>query len=320
MGDHPVARERVLVVGDANPDLVLRGDVVPRFGQIEQLLDAADLVIGGSAAIMAHGVGPARPSGEPARRRRRGRPGRIAARPARRRGRRHRPPVRAAGGADRGHGRALARRRARDPHLSRRDCDTDRRRGVGGHRGDPGLRHVHVASLYLHPAFVDTLAPVLAGLRVAGRTVSLDTNDDPSGSWQGMDELLPNVDVLLPNAREAIELAGLGAGADPVDAARALAGRGPLVVVKLGAQGAVAAAHDGTVDHGRRGRGTGRSTRPAQATPSTPRSSTPGWPAPSWPPAWPAPSGPGRMRSAAVGGTAGQPTASELDTSTTTGR
>src|SRR5215831_11013516 len=46
----------LLVVGDANPDLVLRGDVVPRFGQAEQLLDAADLVLGGSAAILACGA------------------------------------------------------------------------------------------------------------------------------------------------------------------------------------------------------------------------------------------------------------------------
>ena len=46
----------VLVVGDACPDLVLRGDVVPRFGQAEQVLDAADLVLGGSAAIVACGL------------------------------------------------------------------------------------------------------------------------------------------------------------------------------------------------------------------------------------------------------------------------
>ena len=46
----------LLVVGDANPDLILRGDVVPRFGQAEQLLDDADLVLGGSAAITAHGL------------------------------------------------------------------------------------------------------------------------------------------------------------------------------------------------------------------------------------------------------------------------
>ena len=46
----------VLVLGDANPDLILRGDVVPRFEQAEQLLSGADVVLGGSAAIMAHGL------------------------------------------------------------------------------------------------------------------------------------------------------------------------------------------------------------------------------------------------------------------------
>src|SRR3954465_6807403 len=45
----------VLVVGDANPDLLLRGDVRPRFGQAEQLLTAAELVLGGSASITAAG-------------------------------------------------------------------------------------------------------------------------------------------------------------------------------------------------------------------------------------------------------------------------
>src|SRR3954470_21531254 len=46
----------VLVVGDLNPDLLLRGDVVPRFGQSEQLLEGADLTVGGSGAIVAHGL------------------------------------------------------------------------------------------------------------------------------------------------------------------------------------------------------------------------------------------------------------------------
>src|SRR4051794_33947987 len=45
------AMTRVLVIGDANPDLILTGDVVPRFGQEEQLLDTAQLLLGGSAAI-----------------------------------------------------------------------------------------------------------------------------------------------------------------------------------------------------------------------------------------------------------------------------
>ncbi|ERK69973.1 hypothetical protein N136_03687, partial [Leifsonia aquatica ATCC 14665] len=46
----------VLVVGDANPDLLLTGDTVPRFGQAEQLLDSAELLLGGSAAIVACGL------------------------------------------------------------------------------------------------------------------------------------------------------------------------------------------------------------------------------------------------------------------------
>ena len=46
----------VLVVGDANLDLLLRGDVVPRFGQAEQLLQGLDLTLGGSAAIVAAGL------------------------------------------------------------------------------------------------------------------------------------------------------------------------------------------------------------------------------------------------------------------------
>ncbi len=47
----------VLVLGDANPDLVLRGgDVRPAFGQAERLVDEAKLTIGGSGAIFACGA------------------------------------------------------------------------------------------------------------------------------------------------------------------------------------------------------------------------------------------------------------------------
>ena len=47
----------LLVLGDANPDLVLRGgDIVPAFGQAERLVNEATLTVGGSGAILACGA------------------------------------------------------------------------------------------------------------------------------------------------------------------------------------------------------------------------------------------------------------------------
>ena len=47
----------LLVLGDANPDLVMRGDdVAPAFGQAERFVDDAWLTVGGSGAIMACGA------------------------------------------------------------------------------------------------------------------------------------------------------------------------------------------------------------------------------------------------------------------------
>ena len=45
----------VLAVGDANPDLLIAGDVTPRFGQAEQDVSAS-LTVGGSAGIFAAGA------------------------------------------------------------------------------------------------------------------------------------------------------------------------------------------------------------------------------------------------------------------------
>ena len=49
--------DQLLVLGDCNPDLVISGgQVEPSFGQVEQLVDEARLVIGGSGAITACGA------------------------------------------------------------------------------------------------------------------------------------------------------------------------------------------------------------------------------------------------------------------------
>lgn len=46
----------LLVAGEINPDLILTGNVVPEFGQVEKLVDSAALTIGSSSAIFACGA------------------------------------------------------------------------------------------------------------------------------------------------------------------------------------------------------------------------------------------------------------------------
>ncbi|HEX5017007.1 MAG TPA: carbohydrate kinase family protein, partial [Actinomycetes bacterium] len=47
----------LLVLGDANPDVIVSAPgLEPQFGQAEQLVDSAALVVGGSGAITAMGA------------------------------------------------------------------------------------------------------------------------------------------------------------------------------------------------------------------------------------------------------------------------
>jgi hypothetical protein len=69
-------------------------------------------------------------------------------------------------------------------------------------------------------------------------------NDDPVHAWHSVAELLPHVDVLLPDESEVTAQARAATG--PA-AALALAGHGVLVVVKQGSVGAFAATEDGAV-------------------------------------------------------------------------
>jgi sugar/nucleoside kinase (ribokinase family) len=75
-------------------------------------------------------------------------------------------------------------------------------------------------------------------LKSKGLTISLDTNDDPDDRWEGgLQEILSHVDVFLPNEREACKIAGTQ---DVESAVRKLSELVPLVVVKLGREGAIA--------------------------------------------------------------------------------
>lgn len=234
----------VLVVGDANLDVQLdRAPTALTFGQDEHLVDSGALTLGGSAAITACGAS------------------RLGLRAA---------LVSVVG--DDGAGRfVLAELAARRVESSACVVDEHLATGISvnlvrGH--DRAMltfagamsstnasmvsqellatsRHVHVASLFLQPRLANELADLLAEARRSGASTSLDTGWDPTHRWEcGLAQVLPHVDVLLPNRQEALAIADVleGAGA-PLDLERAaaiLAERGPLPVIKCGADGAVA--------------------------------------------------------------------------------
>jgi sugar/nucleoside kinase (ribokinase family) len=229
----------LLVVGDANPDVVvgpLRGPL--EFGQREQLVEHAGLVLGGSAAIMA--CGAARlglrvafagrvgddPAGVFVREALAGRgvdvsflvTDPVLPTPL--------TTVVTAGDGDRAILTAPGCLVATGPEDVPPDLIAD-------------SRHVHAASFFLMPRLARSLAQVFGRARDAGRTTSLDTNDDPAGRWdrERLGPVLKFTDFLLPNAAEAAALSG---EPELVAAAALLAGRGPTVVVKDGANGALA--------------------------------------------------------------------------------
>ncbi len=102
-------------------------------------------------------------------------------------------------------------------------------------------RHWHVASFFLFDRLRHTWSDFLSRAKAEGATVSFDPNWDPENRWEGIQELLPLIDILLPNSAEAVALTG---EPDVLRASRLLTKSGPLVVTKLGAQGAIAVQGD----------------------------------------------------------------------------
>jgi sugar/nucleoside kinase (ribokinase family) len=99
-------------------------------------------------------------------------------------------------------------------------------------------RHFHMSSLYLHRALLPDMPELFRRVKAAGLTISLDTNDDPEDRWDGgLKGLLKYVDVFLPNLREATKITGTD---DSDVAIKRLAEMVPLVVAKLGSEGALA--------------------------------------------------------------------------------
>lgn len=222
----------LVVIGDANPDLVLTGDVVPRFGQVEQLLAGATLTMGGSASIMACGAA------------RLGVPTRLIAH---------------VGDDQFGHYvlNELANRHVDTTGITRHPRSST---GLSVILSEPHDRsiltnlgvmtsvtaadldlstitpgtHVHAAAYFLLPSLAEGLASLFARLHEVGCTTSLDTNWDPAEQWDGLDEVLQHTDILFPNEQELCAITGIG---DVEKAAAAITNSVSMVVVKRGSRG-----------------------------------------------------------------------------------
>ena len=106
-------------------------------------------------------------------------------------------------------------------------------------------RHFHLSSFYLQKNLRPLVPRLLEQMKKAGLTVSLDCNDDPADLWDDdLKDALRHVDVFLPNAREALRITGQ---TDLDQAIERLSQLVPLLVVKLGAKGALA--RRGTEQH-----------------------------------------------------------------------
>jgi sugar/nucleoside kinase (ribokinase family) len=233
----------IITFGDLCVDLIMSGgDIVPRFGQVEQLVDSYDLEMGGSCSIFAC----------------------QAAKLGLRVG------ILGCVGDD-SFGELIVRRLDEcgvDTRYVRVDPALKTGLGIAlCKNGDrailtyPGslsalrvsdvtdeflasARHLHYGSFFLHTGLIAHAPAIVQRARNLGLSISLDTNWDPDESWNTtLQATLPLVDVFLPNEQEARYITRR----DTLNAAAGeLRAQGvKLVAVKRGAAGAEVFAEEG---------------------------------------------------------------------------
>jgi ribokinase len=237
----------VLTFGDLCVDLIVSGpDVTPQFGQVEKLVGDYTLEMGGSCSIFACQAA------------------KLGLRTA---------VLGRVGDDDFGR---LVLRRLEESGVDTRFVSVDPRlkTGLGIALCPPGdrailtymgtinvltpqdvrdellsaARHLHHGSYFLHTGLRPGMPAVFRRARELGLTTSLDTNWDPDERWEGLAELLPLVDVFMPNYQEALRISKEG---DLDQAAAAFLRQGvQAVTVKCGAKGAAVFSAEGKIELG----------------------------------------------------------------------
>jgi len=225
----------VVVVGELNPDLILSGDVQPVFGQVEKIVNQSTLTIGSSSAIFACGAA---------------RLGLWVAFVGKVGGDLFGEYIRNSldeYGIDTsgivvdkltptgvsvilstGNDRAILTYPGTIPHLSYSDINQELIKNA---------RHLHVGSYFIQDSLRSDMPFLFERAHEWGLSVSLDTNFDPTGKWDGgLDKLLRSVDVFLPNA---VECQGIARDANLEHALDKIQSKVKYLGVKLGEKGAI---------------------------------------------------------------------------------
>lgn len=233
----------LLVAGEINPDLILSDpDLVPKFGQQEVLVDDAVITIGSSNAIFACGAA------------------RLGLKVA---------MIGVIG--DDIFGTFMRKALSdRDVDVSNVIIDPEQKTGFSvilnrisdraiisflgamnalkaGDLADEllsNVRHLHIASYFLQTNLQPGLPELFSRARKLGVTVSLDPNWDPQELWEGFSELLPLVDIFLPND---VELSSITKTKDIQTGISILSKLSPIVAVKLGSDGGMVQSDDKTI-------------------------------------------------------------------------
>jgi len=98
-------------------------------------------------------------------------------------------------------------------------------------------RHLHVSSYFLQPGIKKDIITIFKRAKTLGLTTSFDPQWDPHEKWDlDLQQVLPVVDVLLPNEQELIHLTGK---TDLASALEAVAFSSNMVIIKRGNKGSL---------------------------------------------------------------------------------
>jgi len=225
----------ILVIGELNVDIVIRGgDVVPRFGQAEQIVDDLSVNAGSSGAIFAvaaaklgmHVLYGSIVGDDPF--------GHFMIAALEEAGVataaiRVDPQVKTGASVmlSKGNDRAMLTYLGSIAAINARDVDSD---------WFQQARHLHVVSPFLMSGLRPYMPTMMDLAHQAGMTVSLDTNWDPEEQWL-LEGFFEHLDLFLPNEQELRAISGEASFEKAIAAQKA---RVETLVVKRGGQGAMA--------------------------------------------------------------------------------